>query len=157
MKVPYNAEARDKDDSFDFAVRLPEIRDKFQKLAGDILENKITPCEAVGLDFSGFVRLFGEVSDDAPLAASAEELFGKKGSSSGSGEKTEKTAIESDSLKMARCIEKLKTEEKEVYRMVEQEKKSFSEVAELTHREESDVRELFSSARSQLTRLFFEN
>ena len=57
---------------------------------------------------------------------------------------------------MTRCIEKLTTEEKEVYRMVEQEKISFSEVAELTHREESAVRELFSSARSQLTRLFFE-
>ncbi|MEI7707568.1 MAG: chlorophyllide a reductase iron protein subunit X [Chlorobium sp.] len=157
MKVPYNAEARDKDDSFDFAVRLPEIRDKFQKLAGDILDNKITPCEAGGLDFMGFVRLFGEVSDDNPLAASAEELFGKKGSSSGSAESEEKTAIESDTLKMTRCIGKLAAEEQEVYRMAEQEKRSFSEIAELTHREESDVRELFSSARSQLTRLFFEN
>ena len=156
MKVPYNAEAHDKDDSFDFAVRLPEIRDKFQKLAGDILENKITPCDALGLDFMGFVRLFGEVSDDAPIAASAEELFGIKESSSGSVESAKKTGIESDALKMTRCIEKLTTEEKEVYRMVEQEKISFSEVAELTHREESDVRELFSSARSQLTRLFFE-
>jgi len=41
--------------------------------------------------------------------------------------------------------------------MVEQEKRGFNEVAELTHREESAVRELFSSARIQLTRLFFEN
>ena len=105
----------------------------------------------------GFVRLFGEVSDDSPVAATAEELFGEKRMSSGSAENTNTTAIESDTLKMTRCIDKLAAEEQEVYRMVAQEKRSFSEIAELTHREESDVRELFSSARSQLTRLFFEN
>ena len=41
--------------------------------------------------------------------------------------------------------------------MMEQEKRSFSEIAELTHREESAVRELLASARTQLKRLFFEN
>jgi len=157
MKVPYNAEARDKDDSFDFAVRLPEIRDKFQRLALDIVENKITPCKAGGLDFMGFVRLFGDVSDDAPIPASAEELFGRIKSSSVSGQRIEDTAIESDDLKLTRSIEKLTAEEKEVYRMVEQEKKSCSEIAELTHREESAVRELLAGARTQLKRLFFEN
>ncbi len=157
MNVPYNAEARDKDDSFDFAVRLPEIRDKFQRLALDIVDDKITPCKAGGLDFMGFVRLFGDVSDDAPLPATAEELFGRKKISSVSGQRRENTTVESDNLKLTRCIEKLSAEEKEVYRMVEQEKRGFNEVAELTHREESAVRELFSSARIQLTRLFFEN
>ncbi|MEI8185949.1 MAG: chlorophyllide a reductase iron protein subunit X [Chlorobiaceae bacterium] len=157
MKVPYNAEARDKDDSFDFAVTLPDIGDKYKMLARDILDDKITPCEAGGLDFIGFVRLFGDVSDDAPVPASADELFGRKGNALGSEESAVTSAIESDTLKMARCIEKLGAEEKEVYRMVEQEKRSFSEIAELTHREESAVRELFSSARTELTRLFFEN
>jgi chlorophyllide a reductase subunit X len=58
---------------------------------------------------------------------------------------------------MSLCIEKLSSEEKEVYRMMEQEKRSISEIAELTHREESVVRELLASARTQLKRLFFEN
>jgi len=57
---------------------------------------------------------------------------------------------------MKRCIEKLDAEEREVYLMVEQER-SISDIAELTHREESAVRELLSSARTQLKRLFFEN
>jgi len=157
MKVPYNAEARDRDDSFDFAIRLPEIRDKFQKLAGDIVENRITPCEAVGLDFKGFVRLFGDVSNDAPQPATADELFAQKESGSENGAVAEKSALESDERKMARCIEKLPAEEQEVYRMVEEEKRAICEVAELTHREESAVRELLGSARKKLTRLFFEN
>jgi chlorophyllide a reductase subunit X len=157
MKVPYNADARDKDDSFDFAVRLPEIRDKFQTLGRDILDNNISPCEASGLDFMGFVRLFGEVSDDAPVPASAEELFGQKDSVSGGKQLTSNTSLETDNLKMSLCIEKLSSEEKEVYRMMEQEKRSFGEIAELTHREESAVRELLASARTQLKRLFFEN
>ncbi len=41
--------------------------------------------------------------------------------------------------------------------MVEQEKKAIAEVAELTHREESAVRDLLSCARTELTKLFFEN
>ncbi|MFZ4526006.1 MAG: chlorophyllide a reductase iron protein subunit X [Chlorobium sp.] len=154
MKVPYSAEARNMDDSFDFAVRLPELREKFQTLARDIVENRITPCEAVGLDFMGFVRLFGEVSNDAPLAATADELFGRKETLSN---QKKNSALDSDNLKMQQCIEKLGAEEKEVYRMAEQEKRAVSEIAELTHREESAVRELLASARKQLKRLFFES
>ena len=58
---------------------------------------------------------------------------------------------------MQQCIEKLGAEEKEVYQMAEQEKRAISEIAELTNREESAVRELLVSARTQLKRLFFEN
>ncbi|MEI7787323.1 MAG: chlorophyllide a reductase iron protein subunit X [Chlorobiaceae bacterium] len=155
MKVPYNAEARDKDDSFDFAVRLPEIRDKFQQLALDIVENRITPCEAGGLDFMRFIRLFGDVSDDAPLPATSEELFGFK-KSSVPQEDICSSSLDNDHLKMSRCIEQLRAEEREVYLMIEQER-SISEIAELTHREESAVRELLASARTQLKKLFFEN
>jgi chlorophyllide a reductase subunit X len=157
MKVPYNADARDKDDSFDFAIRLPEIREQFRKIAGDIIENRITPCEAVGLDFMGFVRLFGEVSNDAPQPATADELFGRKTSDSATETVAQKSAIDTDDQKMQCCIEKLPAEQQEIYRMVEQEKKGISDVAELTHREESAVRELLRSARKELTRLFFEN
>ena len=157
MKVPYNADARDKDDSFDFAIRLPEIREKFQKLAQDIIDNRITPCEAVGLDFMGFVRLFGDVSNDAPQPATADELFGRKESDSGTETLAPKGALDSDDQKMQRCIEKLPAEQQEVYRMMEQEKKALSEVAELTCREESAVQNLLASARRELARLFFEN
>lgn len=157
MKVPYNADARDKDDSFDFAIRLPEIREKFQKLAQDIVDDRITPCEAVGLDFMGFVRLFGDVSDEAPQPATADELFGRKASDSNSETVAAKSSLESDDLKMARCIEKLTPEQQEVYRMVELEKKALSEVAELTNKDASTVRELLGNARKELARLFFEN
>ncbi len=157
MKVPYNAEARDKDDSFDFAIRLPEIREKFQKLAEDILENRVTPCEAAGLDFLRFVRLFGDVSDDAPIPATADELFGRAKNSPLDEPSAGTAAIESDDQKMKRCIEKLGAEEQEVYRLTETEKRSIAEVAELTHREESAVRELLASARKTLAKLFFEN
>jgi len=157
MKVPYNADARDKDDSFDFAIRLPAIAEKFQTLAREILDNKITPCEAGGLDFMDFVRLFGDVSNDAPIPATAEELFGQKKGSSSSGQVVNPTLLDNDNLKINRCIEKLAAEEQEVYKMIEQEKRSIGEVAELTHREESAVRELFSSARTQLKKLFFDN
>ncbi len=153
MKVPYSAEARDKDDSFDFAVRLPELREKFKNLASDILENRITPCDAVGLDFMGFVRLFGDVSNDAPLAATADELFGRKESIAVS---EKNSSLDNDNLKMQRCIEKLGAEEQEVYRLVEREKRSFSEIAVLMSREESAIRELLANARKELRRLFFE-
>jgi len=153
MKIPYNAKARDKDDRFEFAVRLPELQTKFQALASDILENRILPCNAVGLDFMGFVRLFGDVSNDAPIVATADELFGRKQSIS----KTENnTLYNNDNLKMQECIEKLGAAEQEVYRMAEQGKKTISDIAELTHRDESVVRELLASARTQLKRLFFE-
>jgi 3,8-divinyl chlorophyllide a/chlorophyllide a reductase subunit X len=157
MKVPYNSEARDRDDSFDFAIRLPEIREKFRKLAEDILEERIVPCEAGGLDFSGFVRLFGDVSDAAPQHATAEELFAPKKRASTAKASTTHPSPENDDLKMQRCIAKLPAEEQEVYRMAEEQQKNISEIAEVTHREESAVRELLASARKALTRLFFEN
>ena len=121
------------------------------------MNDRITPCQAVGLDFMGFVRLFGEVSDDAPQPATPEELFGRKGNDSGNGTVAQKSALDSDDKKMQRCIEKLTAEQQEVYRMAEQEKKAISKVAELTHREESAVRELLANARKELARLFFEN
>jgi hypothetical protein len=40
--------------------------------------------------------------------------------------------------------------------MVEQDKKAISEVAELTQKEKSAVRELLASTRKELARLFFE-
>jgi chlorophyllide a reductase subunit X len=57
---------------------------------------------------------------------------------------------------MQRCIEKLGAEELEVYLMVEQGQRAIDEVAALTHREESAVRELLASARRELKKLFFE-
>ncbi|MGB7510292.1 MAG: sigma factor-like helix-turn-helix DNA-binding protein, partial [Pelodictyon phaeoclathratiforme] len=110
-----------------------------------------------GLDFMGFVRLFGDVSDEAPQPATADELFGRKASDSGSETVAAKSPLESDDLKMQRCIKKLTPEQQEVYRMVEQEKRAIGEIAELTRREESAVRELLGSARKELARLFFEN
>jgi len=157
MKVPYNADARDKDDCFDFAIRLPAIAEKFQTLAREILDNKIIPCEARGLDFMDFVRLFGDVSNDAPIPATPEELFGQKGHSSSARQVIQPASLDNDHLKIYRCVEKLAAEEKEVYKLIEQEKRSIGEVAELTHREESAVRDLLSSARTQLKKLFFEN
>ncbi len=155
MKVPYDADARDKDDSFDFAIRIPAIRDKFQKLAQDIVDDRITPCEAVGLDFMGFVRLFGEVSDDAPQPATAEELFGQKESASDTGTVAQNSTLDSDDRKMQLCIEKLAAEQQEVYRMSDVEQKSVSEIARLIECEESAVRERLASARKELAKLFF--
>ena len=66
------------------------------------------------------------------------------------------SALVSDNLKMLQCIEKLGAEELEVYLMVEQGQRAIDEVAALTHREESAVRELLASARRELKRLFFE-
>ncbi len=157
MKVPYDASARDMDDSFDFAVRLPDIRDRFRKLATDILENRIQPSPSGGLDFQQFVRIFGAVSDDAPTPATAEELFGKTQKPAAAIEKAGVAQQESDEMKMQRAIEQLTAEEKELYLLFEQESKSISEIAAITRRSEPEVRELLSSARAQLKRLFFES
>jgi 3,8-divinyl chlorophyllide a/chlorophyllide a reductase subunit X len=152
MKVPYDTDARDMDDSFDFAIRLPEIGEKFRKLAVDILEDRIQPCEAKGLDFHQFVRLFGEVSEEEPIPATAEELFGRKEEERpASG-----PAHDSDTVKMERCIGMLSDSEKEVYLMAEKEKRSTGEIASLTLRKEEEVTELLARARKQLVKLFFE-
>jgi 3,8-divinyl chlorophyllide a/chlorophyllide a reductase subunit X len=156
MKVPYNTDARDRDDSFDFAVRLPDIGEKFRKLAIDILEDRIHPCEARGLDFNQFVRLFGEVSDDEPVSATAEEMFGKQDSKAYPDTQKGNGTIESDDEKMNRCIEQLPEKEKVVYIMAEREKRSPAEIASLMLLDESEIRELISTARKRLKKLFFE-
>jgi chlorophyllide a reductase subunit X len=155
MKVPYNAGARDMDDSFDFAVRLPEIGEKFRKLATDILENRITPCHAKGLDFKQFVRLFGDVSDEAPVPASAEELFGKPVLAGSVKPQSTTDSSEHDDRKMERCIEKLPVPEREVYLLSEHDGLSISDIAEVTDRQESEVEVLLASARKELRTLFF--
>ncbi len=156
MKLPFNRAARDKDDSFDFAVRLPEIGEKFRKLATDIIERNITPCEAAGLDFHTFIRLFGEVNETHPTPASKDELTGKKAQTNGnSSETANNSQASSDSEKLLACIEKLPDSEKEIYRMVEVEKKSAAETAAVKGISESEVLEIFSSARTHLRKLFF--
>jgi len=80
MKVPYNTEARNHDDRFDFAIRIPEIKQHFEQLATAILENTITPSHSAGLEFRDFIQLFGEVSDSLPRPATKEELFSAAGS-----------------------------------------------------------------------------
>ncbi|NTU97196.1 MAG: chlorophyllide a reductase iron protein subunit X [Chlorobiaceae bacterium] len=155
MKVPYNTDARDRDDSFDFAIRLPEIGEKFRTLAIDILEDRIRPCEAKGLDFNQFVRLFGEVSDEEPVPATQDELFGNK-RSSGASSSTHEAAVESDGMKMERCISLLDEDEKEVYLMAEKEHRSPGEIASLLRLSENGVEELLSRARRKLKKLFFE-
>jgi chlorophyllide a reductase subunit X len=155
MKVPYNSEARDRDDSFDFAVKLPEIGEQFRRLAGDILENRIKPCEAKGLDFEQFIRLFGDVSEDEPVPATENELFGRQSTvaaTTGSGENTPNA----EALRMAACIEQLPETEQAVYRMAELEKKMPGEIAGIMHVDEESVITLLSNARKQLARLFFE-
>lgn len=155
MKVPYNAGARDMDDSFDFAVRLPELGDKFRTLATEILENRIKPCHARGLDFMQFVRLFGDVSDESPTPATPEELFGSHADSVTPIPARTNLSQDNDDLKMKRCIEQLSELEREIYRMSEEEERSISEIAGLIEREESEVRELLAAARTQLRKLFF--
>ncbi|MCF8382767.1 MAG: chlorophyllide a reductase iron protein subunit X [Chlorobium sp.] len=156
MKIPYNSDARDRDDSFNFAVELPEIREKFDRLATQILENSITPCEAAGLDFEQFIRLFGDVSEDDPLPATEDELFGRIGDAA-----TEKQAVEekpgNEDLLLTACIERLPEAERQVYRMTELEQRSTAEIAALSGIDESEVLERLSRARTLLKKLFFEH
>jgi chlorophyllide a reductase subunit X len=163
MKVPYNLEARNMDDSFDFAVRLPEIGEPFRKLASDILNNAITPCEASGLDFMDFVRLFGEVSEELPASATAEELFRRPSGDDQSNEAapaaaTEKSESSSNSerLRLLECIEKLPEPEREVYALHEVEGKSPEQIAELTGLGKQEVKATLTSARKAMRKLFFE-
>ncbi|NTU92764.1 MAG: chlorophyllide a reductase iron protein subunit X [Chlorobiaceae bacterium] len=161
MKVPYNIEARDMDDSFDFAVRLPEIRERFDCLALDILAGSITPCEARGLDFMEFVRLFGEVSDELPAPATAEELYSRQQSSSqtpaDSPVDKPSPPMEGERQRMLECIAKLPESEREVCSLTELERKTPAEIAVLKNLTVPEVEELLSSARRHLRKLFFEN
>jgi chlorophyllide a reductase subunit X len=151
------------DDSFDFAVRLPEIGEPFRKLASDILNNAITPCEASGLDFMDFVRLFGEVSEELPASATAEELFRRPSGDDQSNEAapaaaTEKSESSSNSerLRLLECIEKLPEPEREVYALHEVEGKSPEQIAELTGLGKQEVKATLTSARKAMRKLFFE-
>ncbi len=156
MKLPYNPEARDKDDSFDFAVRIPEIGEQFRKLASDILEKNITPCETAGLDFQTFVRLFGEVNEAHPTPASETELTGQQTQTSPNLSARENGGPGlSDNEKLLSCVDKLPDAEREIYRMIEIDKKSIAEAAELKDMNESEARAFLSSARSRLRKLFF--
>jgi chlorophyllide a reductase subunit X len=156
MKIPYNSEARDRDDSFGFAVELPEIREKFDRLATRILENSISPCEAAGLDFEQFIRLFGDVSENDPVPATEDELFGRiRSGAAGKGRVSEIRASAED-LRLMDCIEKLPEAEKQIYRMTQLEKRDVEEVAALNEIDENEVLRRLSSARNRLKKLFFE-
>lgn len=48
MKLPYHSQARDKADSFDLAIRIPEIKAKFDDLCTKIWNREIPYCEARG-------------------------------------------------------------------------------------------------------------
>jgi chlorophyllide a reductase subunit X len=175
MKIPYNLQARDMDDSFDFAVRIPEIGLQFEKLASDILTDAIMPCEAAGLDFQQFVRLFGDVSEEKPAPASSEELYpssfqtARSRKSSSGRPQTPATAdtghpangqsggpAEKESSRLLECIDKLPEPEKEIYRLLEIGKIPVADIAERKKMSESEVEDLFIKARTQLRRLFFD-
>ncbi|MBM3161991.1 MAG: chlorophyllide a reductase iron protein subunit X [Chlorobi bacterium] len=155
MKVPYNSEARDRDDSFDFAVKLPEIGEPFRKLAGDILENRIAPCDASGLDFEQFIRLFGDVSEDEPVPATENELFGKEENTNPALSHA-RQAQNAENRHLLSCIERLPGTERQVYRMSELEKKSPEQIAGIMGTGEEEVRKLLQDARKHLKKLFFE-
>ena len=157
MRLPYNPAARDKDDSFDFAIRLSEVGEKFRDLAVDILEKKITPCESAGLDFHTFVRLFGDINEAHPTPASDTELIKQKpqAEENAASRDTASNAIVPDTARLLECIDKLPDSEQEIYRMIEVDKKSTAEAAMIKGISNSEVMEIFSSARTRLRKLFF--
>ncbi|MCG8345358.1 MAG: chlorophyllide a reductase iron protein subunit X [Chlorobiales bacterium] len=157
-RLPYNPEARDRDDSFDFAIRLPEIGEKFKTLATDIIERNISPCEASGLDFQTFVRLFGEVNEAHPTPASEDELTGTKARKKSTSPETANNApLHSGNERLFALIKELPESEQEIYRMIELDKKSAAEAAQQKGISESEVREILSSARTHLRKLFFSS
>jgi chlorophyllide a reductase subunit X len=161
MKVPYNLAARDMDDSFDFAVRLPEIRERFERLATDIIENRIVPSEARGLDFREFVRLFGEVSEELPAPATAEELFSRSAPEvkpeNGIDRETPGPVQDAERQRLLDCISRLPDPEREVCSLLEIERKSPAEIALIKNLGEGEIDELISKARRNLKKLFFES
>jgi 3,8-divinyl chlorophyllide a/chlorophyllide a reductase subunit X len=74
MKLPYNSAARDAADGFDVAIRVPEIREKFESLCTKIWNREIPYCEARGLNYDEFMRLFGDVDSRKPTAANLSDL-----------------------------------------------------------------------------------
>lgn len=156
MKLPYDPAARDKDDSFNFAIQLPEIGEKFRKLAADIIERNIEPCEAAGLDFQTFVRLFGEINAAHPTPASETELTGQQTQTSPDFSARENDdPCSSDNEKLLSCVDKLPDAEREIYRMIEIDKKSVTETAGLQGISESETEKTLSAARTRLRKLFF--
>ncbi|MEC9486797.1 MAG: chlorophyllide a reductase iron protein subunit X [Prosthecochloris sp.] len=151
MKLPYSTEARNRDDSFDFAIRLPEIGDRFRRLATDILERRIEPCNAAGLDFGEFVRLFGDVSNEQPTPATPDELL----KPSDNSRQQVSTGVGNGTDRLLSCVGKLPEEEQAIYRLVELEKKTAAEAAAERHIPESDVLKLLENARASLKKLFF--
>ncbi|MBN1929968.1 MAG: chlorophyllide a reductase iron protein subunit X [Chlorobiaceae bacterium] len=150
MKVPYNLQARDMDDSFDFAIKLPEVGEPFRKLAEDILNNAITPCEASGLDFADFVKLFGEVSDESPVPATEDELFRRNVKAADENE-----TRDPERQRLLACIEQLPEAEREIYTLLEVEGKSPGQIAGLKNLTEEEVRATIASARKAMRKLFF--
>ncbi len=150
MKVPYNFEARNMDNSFEFAVRLPEIGTPFRKLAEAMLNDAITPCNASGLSFTDFVKLFGDVSDELPVPASADELFKRNGNKA-----AENDGHDREQQRLLKCIAKLPESEREMYTLLELEGKSPKEIAKLNGLDEEVVRATIASARKAMRKLFF--
>lgn len=74
MKLPYSSAARDLADSFDVAIRLPEIAERFDELCQRIWNRDIPYCEARGLKYDEFMALFGEVDTRRPEPAHLEDL-----------------------------------------------------------------------------------
>lgn len=74
MKLPYSSAARDIADSFDVAIRLPEIHDKFADLCQRIWNREIPCCEARGLSYNEFMSLFGDFDTRKPEPAHAGDL-----------------------------------------------------------------------------------
>ncbi len=74
MKLPYNSQARDKADGFDLAIRIPEIKAKYDDLCTKIWNREIPYCEARGLNYDEFMRLFGEVDSRKPEPAHLADL-----------------------------------------------------------------------------------
>jgi chlorophyllide a reductase subunit X len=173
MKIPHNTRARDLDDSFDFAVRIPEIGHQFEKLATEILNGSIRPCEAKGLDFQQFVRLFGEVNEEIPAPATAEELFPASRNDIAPAPESGKKEVfgeqplpalnshssvhaRDDRSKLLDCIGKLPDGEREMYTLFEMEKKSVEEIALMKKLHVSEVLDLIAKAQTELRRLFFQ-
>jgi chlorophyllide a reductase subunit X len=159
MKVPYIIEARDMDDSFDFAIELPEIGAPFRKLAVDILTSAITPSDATGLDFLDFIKLFGEVSEELPAPATAEELFRRP--SNENHDSHGKTMVhhhgdEREKQRLLECIAKLPDVERALYTLLEIEGKPVEEIASLTSLSEDEINSRISKAQKMMKKLFFE-
>lgn len=159
MKVPYDLQARDMDDSFDFAVRLPDIGERFDRLALDILSGAILPSEARGLNFAEFVRLFGDVSDELPAPATREELFSRNPPSatreSGNASNPNPTNLDNERQKLLASIQRLPDAEREICSLLEIERKTPAEIALMKNLGEGEVETLIAHARRELKKLFF--